>query len=104
MYQKWSFLRGVKHEEDGTDHVGDAERCGLDLEKEERLEYHAITLRNASYLSKHQYRKAMNNLCAGERNMAPVSVFGGSDNVLRRDLLASIDSPLNVRSMAFMRA
>ena len=64
--RKWRFLTSLSQENDGTDHVGDAERCRLDYEKEEGLEQHAITLRNASYLSKRKYRKTMNKVHARE--------------------------------------
>ena len=63
--RKWTLLRELTQEDDGTDHAGDAERCRPDFEKEEGLEQHAITLRNASYLSKQQYRKTMNKVSAG---------------------------------------
>lgn len=63
--QRWRFLTELTQEDDGTDHAGDAERCRLEFEKEEGLKRHAITLRNASYLSKQQYRKTMNNVFAG---------------------------------------
>lgn len=65
MDQKWRFLTGLSNEDDGIDHAGDAERCRLELEKEGGLKQHAITLRNASYLSKQQYRKTMNKISAG---------------------------------------
>lgn len=63
--QKWRFLTELTREDDRTDHAGDAERCRLEFEKEEGLKQHAITLRNASYLSKQQYRKTMNKISAG---------------------------------------
>ena len=63
--QKWRFLTELTQEDDGTDYAGDAERCRLEFEKEGGLKQHAITLRNASYLSKQQYRKTMNKITAG---------------------------------------
>ena len=62
--QKWRFhALGLGGNE--IDHAGDAERCRLEFEKEEGLEHHAITLRNASYLSKRRYRKTMNDWYTG---------------------------------------
>ena len=63
--QKWRVLMGRTLGDDGTDHAGDAEKCRLKFEKEEGLKQHAITLRNASYLSQQQYRKTMNKIFAG---------------------------------------
>ena len=63
--QKWRSLTGLTQEGEGTDYAGDAERCRLEFEKEERLKQHAITLRNGSHLSKQQYRKTMNKMSAG---------------------------------------
>ena len=62
--QNWRFhTLGLGGNE--IDHAGDAERCRLEFEKEGGLDHHAITLRNASYLSKRQYRKTMNNKSPG---------------------------------------
>ena len=63
--QNWRFLTGLTQENDGIDRTGDVERCRLDFEKEGGLKPDAITLRNASYLSKQQYRKTMNKISAG---------------------------------------
>ena len=64
---KWRFFTQFiqEEEDDGIDHAGNAERCGLEFEKEGGLEQHAITLRNSFYLSKQQYRKTMNNISVG---------------------------------------
>ena len=62
---KWRFHTESVGQDDGIDHAGNAERCRLEFEKEEGLGHHAITLRNASYLSQQQYRKAMNKVSEG---------------------------------------
>ena len=61
--RKWRLHTGLTRGSD--DHTGDVERCRLEFEKEERLKQHAITLRNASYLSEQQYRKTINKINAG---------------------------------------
>ena len=63
--QRWRFRTELTHEDDGADHAGDAERCRLEFEKAGGLNQHVITLRNASYLSKQQYRQTMNKISAG---------------------------------------
>ena len=63
--QRWRFRTEQTPEDDEADHAGDAERCRLEFEKGGGLKQHAITLRNASYLSKQQYRQTMNELSAG---------------------------------------
>lgn len=63
--QRWRFLTDLTQEDDETDYAGDAERCRLEFEREKGLKQHAITLRNASHLSKQQYRKTMNEISAG---------------------------------------
>ena len=62
---KWKFHTELTQENDGADHASDAESCRLKFEEAEGLEQHAITLRNASYLSREQYRKTMNKIYAG---------------------------------------
>ena len=63
--QRWRFHAGLTHMDDGTDHACDSERCRLEFEQDEGQKQHAITLRNASSLSKQQYRKTMNKISAG---------------------------------------
>ena len=63
--QKWKLHTNPWLASDRTDRAGDAERCRLEFEKEEGLKQQDITLRNASYLSKQQYRKTMNKRYAG---------------------------------------
>lgn len=73
---------------------------GIDwIEKEERLEQHAINLRTTSYLSKQQYRKTMNKVYgevwiiqAGHRMIMDdwlfiliLSLADGVDTALRND-------------------
>ena len=65
LHQKWRFLAELTYEDGGTDQAGGAERCRLEFEKEGGLKQNAITLRNASYVSKQQYRKTMNKISAG---------------------------------------
>ena len=63
---RWRFHKGLTglRQDDGIDHARDAERCRVEFEKEGGLKQHAVTLRNASYLSKQQYRKTMNRISA----------------------------------------
>ena len=113
---KWRFLSEYAPRADGIDHAGDAERCRLDFEKEEGLKHHGITLRNASYLSKKQFRKTMNEtytgvwvLQAGRRRiiygwpailflllLTGWTVYGA---VMRGDRLAGLPQALIIRRM-----
>ena len=63
--QRWRLFTEFPHEDDGANHADDADRCRLEFEKGGGLKQHVITLRNASYLSKQQYRQTMNNISAG---------------------------------------
>ena len=67
MDRKWRILTHVLQDGDsGNEQASEAEECKLDFEKEKGMTQQAVTLRNASYLSKKRYKDTMSKQFCGE--------------------------------------